>query len=150
MSDRVLREPHPKAPGLPAGIDEALIGRIVDTFYGKVRRDPVLGPIFEAAVHDWPDHLQRLRDFWSSLVLITGRYKGSPFEAHLALPTLDASHFAIWLRLFDQTLGELCTVEQAEVFRVRARRVAESLQLGLAFRRGTLERDGLRRNRRKA
>ncbi len=130
------RAPHPDAPGLPVGIDESLVRLVVETFYTKVRRDPVLGPIFEEAVSDWPDHFDRLSAFWSSLTLMTGRYKGDPFEVHLKLPALGPDHFRIWLGLFDQTLAELCTPAQAEVFRVRAERVAESLNLGLAIRRG--------------
>jgi hemoglobin len=136
MSDAVPREPHPASAGLAAGIDEALVRAVVETFYGKVRRDPLLGPIFNEAVADWPEHLDRLCAFWSSLTLMTGRYKGDPFGVHLALPPLDQAHFRTWLGLFGETLGELCTPDQAEVFRVRAERVAESLSLGLAIRRG--------------
>jgi hemoglobin len=137
--ETAFRGPHPDAPGLPVGIDEALVRAVVETFYASVRRDPVIGPIFEAAVEDWPAHLDRLSAFWSSLTLITGRYKGNPFEAHLRLPAaLGRQHFATWLGLFEQTLAALCTPEQAEVFRFRARRVAESLSLGLAIRRGEL------------
>jgi hemoglobin len=133
------RGPHPDAPGLPVGIDEPLVRAVVETFYASVRHDPVIGPIFEEAVEDWPAHLDRLSAFWSSLTLITGRYKGNPFEAHLRLPAaLGPEHFATWLGLFDETLAALCTPEQAEVFRVRARRVAESLSLGLAIRRGEM------------
>lgn len=134
--DRAPLPPNPKAPGAASGIDERLIRTVVESFYGRVRRDPVLGPIFESAVADWPEHLQKLTDFWSSLTLLSGRYKGNPFEAHLPLPRLGDEHFAVWLRLFDQTLRELCTPEQANVFRVRAGRVAESLNMGLAIRRG--------------
>jgi hemoglobin len=134
--DGSVRGPHPASPGLAVGIDEELVRAVVVTFYGRVRKDPVLGPIFEAAVEDWPDHFDRLSAFWSSLTLITGRYKGNPFEAHLKLPGIGPEHFRIWLGLFDQTLAELCTPAQAEVFRVRAERVAESLNLGLAIRRG--------------
>lgn len=136
MSKATSREPHPASAGLAVGIDEALVRAVVETFYGKVRRDPMLGPIFSEAVADWPEHLDRLCDFWSSLILMTGRYKGDPFGVHLALPPLTDTHFRTWLGLFEETLGALCTPEQAEVFRVRAERVAESLNLGLAIRRG--------------
>lgn len=132
------REPRPSAPGLAAAIDEDLVRSVVEAFYAKVRLDPLLGPIFQAAITDWPAHLDRLCAFWSSLTLMTGRYKGNPFEAHLALPGLDAGHFTTWLRLFDETVAELCSPAQAEVFRTRARRVAESLRLGLEFRRAGL------------
>ncbi len=136
MSDGVPRGPHPAAPGLGVGIDEALVRAVVETFYAKVRRDPLLGPIFNEAVADWPEHLDRLCAFWSSLTLMTGRYKGDPFGVHLKLPALGPTHFRIWLGLFEETLGQLCTPNQAEVFRIRAERVAESLNLGLAIRRG--------------
>jgi hemoglobin len=125
------------------GIDEALIERVVGAFYAKVRHDPLLGPIFEGKVADWPAHLVRLRDFWSSLVLLTGRYKGTPFEVHLAMPELGSDHFATWLRLFDETLAAHCDPAQAEIFRARAKRVAESLRLGLAIRRGNPPVDGV-------
>jgi hemoglobin len=136
MSDAAPRGPHPASAGLAVGIDEGLVRAVVETFYAKVRRDPLLGPIFNEAVADWPEHLDRLCAFWSSLTLMTGRYKGDPFGVHLALPPLGPKHFRTWLGLFEETLGELCTPEQAAVFRVRAERVAESLNLGLAFRRG--------------
>jgi hemoglobin len=136
MLNAASREPHPAAPGLAVGIDEALVRAVVETFYAKARRDPLLGPIFNEAVADWPEHLDRLCAFWSSLTLMTGRYKGDPFGVHLALPPLGPTHFRTWLGLFEETLGALCTPDQAEVFRVRAKRVAESLNLGLAIRRG--------------
>jgi len=136
MPATVSRLANPKAPGTVVGIDEPLIRSVVETFYGRVRRDKLLGPIFEAAVADWPEHFGKLTNFWSSLTLMSGRYKGNPFEAHLPLPRLGDEHFATWLRLFNQTLCELCTPEQAEVFRLRAGRVAESLNMGLAIRRG--------------
>jgi hemoglobin len=136
MSHATPREPHPASAGLSVGINEALVRAVVEAFYAKVRRDPLLGPIFNEAVADWPKHIDRLCAFWSSLTLMTGRYKGEPFEVHLKLPPLGPVHFRTWLGLFEETLGELCTPDQAEVFRIRAERVAESLNLGLAFRRG--------------
>jgi hemoglobin len=136
MSDTAPREPNPASPGLAVGIDEALVREVVETFYAKVRRDPLLGPIFNEAVADWPDHLDRLCAFWSSLTLMTGRYKGDPFGVHLKLPPLGPIHFRTWLGLFEETIGQLCAPDQAEVFRTRAERVAESLNLGLAIRRG--------------
>lgn len=136
MPATASRPAHPKAPGTAGGIDEPLVRRVVDTFYGQVCHDNLLGPVFEAAVADWPEHFDKLADFWSSLTLMTGRYKGSPFEAHLPLPRLGDEHLATWLRLFDQTLRELCTPAQAEAFRLLAGRVAESLNLGLAICRG--------------
>ena len=59
-------------------IDEAGLERLIPLFYERVRADPEIGPIFNEAVADWPGHLERLIAFWSSVMLTTGRYKGSP------------------------------------------------------------------------
>ena len=126
------------SPGAACGVDEDLVRRIVDTFYARVRVDALLGPIFEDAVSDWPVHLARLADFWSSVTLMAGAYKGQPLQAHMHLPELTDEHFLRWLALFEQTLAELCTPEQAELFMVRARRIADSFRFGLGQVRGTL------------
>ncbi|MFO1150860.1 MAG: group III truncated hemoglobin [Alsobacter sp.] len=126
------------SPGAAAGIDDALIGTVVDAFYARVRIDAMLGPIFEAAVHDWPAHLERLKSFWSSVTLMSGAYKGQPLQAHFGLPPLSDAHFQRWLALFGETLAEHCTPRQAEVFSVRARRIADSFRLGLASLRGEI------------
>lgn len=128
------------SPGGAVGIDDDLIGRVVDAFYAAVRADEMLGPIFEAAVHDWPAHLERLRAFWSSVTLMSGLYKGQPMQAHFGLPPLSDAHFERWLSLFGATLEAHCTPEQAEVFRVRARRIADSFRFGLASLHGEIAR----------
>ncbi|WP_022729793.1 group III truncated hemoglobin [Fodinicurvata sediminis] len=113
------------------GIDEAMIERLVQAFYGKVRQDPVLGPVFEAQVKDWDLHLQRMCAFWSSVALLTGRYHGRPMEKHLNLP-VDHRHFDHWLALFRETANEVCPPAAAHHFVERAERIAESLELGIA------------------
>jgi hemoglobin len=135
MHQPLARDPHPKAPGLAVGIDEALIAQVVASFYGMVRRDPALGPIFESRIADWDAHLEKLTRFWSSVTLLTGAYKGTPMQAHLSLPGVEDVHYAIWLRLFDVALARHCTPAQAEIFRSRAVRMAASFRL--AGRSGT-------------
>jgi len=125
------------------GIDEATIERLVRQFYENVRRDPVLGPIFEGRIADWEPHLQRMFEFWSSVMLMSGRYHGNPMDKHLPLP-IDAVHFDRWLALFEETSRNVCTPAAAAHFRERARRIAESLELGVAGRHGVLLRKGER------
>lgn len=117
------------------GITEALIERLVTTFYGRIRNDALLGPIFEARVTDWDVHLKKMCAFWSSVALMSGRYSGQPMQAHLPLP-VDQTHFDRWLQLFEETAVELCTPAGAAHFTERARRIAESLRMGIAFHRG--------------
>jgi hemoglobin len=108
------------------GIDDTMIQTLVRTFYGKIRKDPLLGPVFEARIADWEPHLQRMCAFWSSVALMSGVYNGGPMEKHLSLP-VDARPFDRWLALFEKTARQVCP-PAAE----RAHRVAESLELGIA------------------
>jgi hemoglobin len=117
------------------GITEAMIERLVRAFYDKVRTDAVLGPIFDARIRDWEPHLQRMCAFWSSVALMTGRYHGTPMAKHLPLP-VDAAHFDRWLALFEETARDLCPGEAEAHFVERARRIASSLELGIAGAHG--------------
>lgn len=119
------------------GIDEVLIERLVRGFYARVREDALIGPVFEARIKDWEPHLQQMFAFWSSVALMTGRYHGQPMRKHLPLP-VDAQHFDRWLTLFEATARELCSPKAAEHFIERARRIAESLELGIANAHGVL------------
>jgi hemoglobin len=117
------------------GLDEARIAAVVHAFYARVRRDPVLGPIFEGKVEDWDEHLTRLVDFWSSVLLATGRYRGKPTLVHARIEAIDGTLFQRWLALFEATAAELCLPAQAALFIDRARRIADSLEQGIAFQR---------------
>lgn len=120
-----------------AGIDEAMIERLVRRFYGRVQEDETLGPIFAARITDWEPHIERICAFWSSVVLMSGRYRGQPMRMHAPLP-VDARHFDRWLALFAETAEALCPPEAARQFVERARRIAESLELGIAMSRGEM------------
>jgi len=113
------------------GIDEVMIDRLVEAFYARVRDDALIGPIFAALVKDWGPHLAQMKLFWSSVALSTGVYQGRPMPKHLPLP-IDATHFDRWLALFEATTREVCPPVAAMHFMERARRIAESLELGVA------------------
>ncbi len=127
------------AASRPAGgsgpLTEAGIGRLLDLFYRRVRRDPVLGPVFARAIGTtdaaWAAHLGRLADFWSSLMLRGGRYRGDPFSVHLRLPDLEPAMFDRWLALFGESCNEVFEPDLAHAFVDRAERVARSLRMGL-------------------
>lgn len=117
------------------GIDEAMIKRLVHGFYDRARRDPLIGRVFDDNIAEWDDHLRRMCDFWSSVTLMTGRYHGQPMAKHLPLP-IDTPHFDRWLALFAETACDLCPTAAADHFIERARRIADSLELGIAFKKG--------------
>lgn len=118
----------------PAVTDETEIERVVRTFYARIRADEVLGPIFERTIGaDWEPHLHKMFDFWSSVMLTSGRYKGQPMLAHMRLKTVRPEHFDRWLTLFQQTLDDLCTPAVADAYMTRALRIADSLRMGMFF-----------------
>jgi hemoglobin len=124
----------------PGQVTEDDIASLVDAFYAKVRQDPHLGPIFARALGDegWDSHLATLRDFWSSVMLTSGRYKGAPLAVHMRLDGLTPSLFDRWLTLFGQTCDELFEPRRAGAFRAKAARIAQSLLLGLSRQSGAV------------
>ena len=135
------RRAEMQAAAAGLGLDEALISDLVDGFYAKVRNDPELGPIFAQAIGsddaDWVTHLATMKRFWSSVALHTGVYSGQPMVVHGKVRDnigFDANHFPIWLSLFEQTVHEMCEGEEASKWLIdRARRIADSLRLGLFY-----------------
>ena len=111
------------------------IRALVHDFYGRVRADAALGPVFDAHVADWDLHLVRLCDFWSSILLKTGRFNGSPMARHVALADLNASLFERWLSLFRQTAGEQANTAMAGQACLVAQRIADSLWMGYQISR---------------
>jgi len=120
-----------------ATITEPAISALVTRFYGKARLDPMIGPVFEDAVDDWDQHLSKLCDFWSSVMLTSGRYKGNPMIAHVKQP-IEPEFFERWLGLWHETAGEVFAPEAAAQFDFKAQRIAESLKLALFYRPGQI------------
>jgi hemoglobin len=124
-------------------ITEASIKQLVDSFYAKVMEDTLLRPIFLQAIGEdpktWKFHMQRMNDFWSSIILGSGRYHGNPFQKHKDLPAFDVALFDRWLILFAKTAQEIHTEEVANRYIEKSNRIAESLKMGLSF---TLQKKG--------
>lgn len=123
---------------LPEMLDDTMIHDVVHGFYDEIRRDDLLGPIFNDAIqpHAWPNHLEKMCAFWSATLLRTSSYDGRPLPPHLALPGLGEAHFRRWLMLFRATVRRICQPEVAALFMDRALRIAHSFRLAIAFSRG--------------
>ena len=118
-------------------ITEESLKTLVDTFYARVRQDDLIGPVFNRAIDDWPEHLDRLQAFWSSVMLTSGRYKGRPLPAHIKHgDAINPASFERWLGLWRETTDELLDAESAAAMQEKAERIAESLMLGIQFHRG--------------
>ncbi len=128
------------ADAFAIGIDDGLISKLVERFYSAVRADELLGPIFKKHVEDWVPHLARMKDFWASVTLESGRFRGNPMVKHIAVGGLDQMHFDRWLILWNLTLDEVAPNDAAgQVFRQAADRIATSLLTGIKIQRGGLE-----------
>lgn len=121
-------------------IDDPAIAELVVDFYTRARHDPLLGPVFLEAIgttdEAWAEHLRRIADFWSSVLLATRRYQGRPMVVHAALPRIGPDHFARWLALFEQTARDRFTPGAADRFIEASQRIGRSFQAGLAMVRG--------------
>ncbi len=122
----------------PPELDETLIRAVVDRFYADARRDPVIGPVFNRVIapEAWPHHLALITDFWSSMLLGTGRYAGRPMPKHMAIPELGDAHFMRWLALFRRAAEDLCPPPIAALFVERSERIGNSFRMNIAMRRG--------------
>lgn len=118
-------------------ITEADITRLVTLFYARVRQDEYLAPIFIGQIGDnddvWDVHIQHIADFWSSIFLKTKRFSGNPMRKHLGLPGIAPQHFKRWLEIFEQSAKDTLTDLQARDAMTMVNRIAQSLQMGLAF-----------------
>lgn len=109
---------------------EADITELVHNFYAQIRLDPRLGPIFDRHVTDWPHHLAKMVDFWSSTLRGTRRYHGMPMPAHVALPGLTEELFQDWLLIFHETTADHPNPVMRDRADILAERIAQSLWYG--------------------
>ncbi|GIX30840.1 MAG: hypothetical protein KatS3mg124_1312 [Porticoccaceae bacterium] len=124
-SVRSVRPAVTRARMAQLALDEADLERMLDHFYREARADPELGPLF-ATVDDWNIHLQRVVDFWSSVLLSTGRYHRPMVAVHRPLQ-LRPSHFHRWLTLFGRAARRHCSASGAEALCAAARRIAAAM-----------------------
>lgn len=111
------------------------IACLIDEFYARIRADAVLGPVFARAIPgDWGPHLATMRNFWSSVMTASGRYKGNPVAVHSRVDGIEIEMFDRWLALFEATCRDLFAPALAVEFQAKAVRIAESLKLALYYR----------------
>jgi hemoglobin len=108
--------------------------KLVDEFYKKVRRDDLLGPIFNDTIKDWDAHLEHLTTFWESSLFLKTRFYGDPLEAHIKVDkafnhSINELHFGVWLNLWSQTINELFEGDFAENAKRRARKMGTFIYL---------------------
>ncbi len=131
ISNRPPPKNRQESPGAEAPDklpNEAVIRSIVHSFYGEVRRDDLLAPVFEPRLREhWQEHLEIMVDFWSSIILTSGRYRGRPLAIHRQLGKITPAMWSRWLELFSQASRKHCSEAVAQIFDQRARQIADHL-----------------------
>jgi hemoglobin len=131
----IMENENPRRRPIDDAITEDLIRELVHGFYARIRTDEVLGPIFARVIgENWDPHLAKMCDFWSSVMRMTGRYKGNPMVAHMRLKMVRPEHFERWLELFRDAAEDICGSELAAQSVSRAENIAGSLQLGMFYK----------------
>lgn len=96
---------------------------MVDTFYDKINKDDLLGPIFnDFAKVSWTKHLDIMYNFWGSMIFKEASYSGKPFDKHLPLP-IETKHFDRWLNIFNENMDAQFEGENADMFKERAKSI---------------------------
>ena len=112
------------------------IEALINSFYDKVKADPVIGFIFNEVVRvNWQHHLPVMYDFWENMLLHTGSYTGNPIEIHQRLNQtvpLKRAYFQQWLHLFTSTVDDLFTGITAEMAKQRAFSISGVMQAKLS------------------
>ncbi len=112
--------------------DRTDVSLLVRTFYKKIRKDKVLGPIFNNSITDWESHLELLTDFWETQLFLKRKYHGNPITAHQEVDekinhTVTSEHFGLWLNYWFGTIDELYTGEIAWIAKNRAQKMSTML-----------------------
>ena len=106
---------------------------LVDDFYGRIKANEILAPIFNIAIgNNWQQHLQRMYDFWQTILLETPAYSGSPFLKHAKLP-IAKEHFDTWISLWNQTIDDHFVGPKADEAKWRADKMSEMFQYKLDY-----------------
>jgi hemoglobin len=109
---------------------------LVDSFYDKIRKDTVLGPIFNGIITDWEQHLELLTDFWETQLFLKRKYFGNPVTAHQDVDDrmqhqITPEHFGLWMNLWFATIDELFEGDTAYIAKNRAQKMSTMLYLNI-------------------
>lgn len=106
---------------------------IVNDFYSKARKDGLIGPFFENTVQiDWPNHLEKITNFWETTLFGNITYKGNPMQVHLHLHQLrkmEQQHFNRWIELFHESVDKYFSGQKAHELKTRALSISTMIHI---------------------
>ena len=109
---------------------------LVSSFYKEVRKNELLGPIFNPMIKNWDEHLDHLTNFWESNLFFKKTYKGNPMQKHVDVDiyhngSINEMHFGVWLNLWFETIDRLFEGEIAQIAKNRARNMSTFIHLNI-------------------
>src|SRR5699024_1394902 len=111
------------------------VKNLVNHFYDRVQKDDLLGPIFNPILKGrWPEHLQKMYNFWQTVLLAEHTYRGYPFKPHAGLP-VDQHHFERWLQLFFYTLDTEFEGDKVMIAKRQANIMAQMFHMRIQYAR---------------
>lgn len=113
---------------------------LVSAFYNKVRVNGEIGHFFNDTIKDWPEHLEKLTDFWETNLFMVSKFKGNPMRAHKEVDenfkhSIEQKHFGEWLNMWFATVDEMFEGERANIAKNRARNMAHNIFLNMYMSR---------------
>ena len=122
-------------PGVIQSLTPADVDRVLQRFYGDVRADPLLGPVFASHVTDWDTHIAKIAAFWRNAIFKERGYSGNPMQVHMAAGNIEPHHFVRWLELLDATLVATLPADMAAAWSRLAHRIGRGLRSGILLQR---------------
>ena len=106
---------------------------LINEFYDKVRKDDILGIIFNDVVKmNWEHHIRVIVDFWDTVLLDADLYHNNAMTPHFAINKifpLQQQHFDRWIKLFFETLDEHFEGPITTLAKTRAKGVAGIMKI---------------------
>lgn len=108
---------------------------LVNEFYDSIRKDELLGPIFNSIIKNrWSEHLEKMYRFWQTVLLEEHTYYGSPFPPHAQMP-IEKLHFDQWIKLFSNTVDNYFQGEKADKAKWQGSRMANMFLFKIEYYR---------------
>lgn len=109
---------------------------LVSAFYTKVRDNKEIGHFFNETIDNWPEHLEKLTDFWETNLFMVYKFRGNPMKAHKEVDhkfghSIEQKHFGEWLNMWFTTVDELFEGDRANIAKNRARNMAHNLFMNM-------------------
>lgn len=101
------------------------LSKLITRFYARLRKDDLLGPIFNSTIQDWDHHLGHITNFWERNLFGTAQFYGNPGRKHMDVDerqgnSIEKKHFERWLGTWYSTIDDLFVGEKAEEAKTRA------------------------------